>query len=75
MLSRGDELMTGGCDLESGGSGGGGSDDIELVSELPNLEVRTAEAGTIGCEKGLPGPRGASAIVWTAAEPGVDVGL
>lgn len=79
MLDRGGliGLRMEGC-LESGGAGGGGTAFVGDGSEKELTEEsddRSAEAGTIGCEKGLPGPRGASANEGTVADPGVECAL
>lgn len=64
----------GGC-IESGGIGGGGIafDDVESCMPLfDDNDERSAEADTVGCEKGFPGPRGASVKEDIEAEPGAE---
>jgi len=60
-LGRGDTMLLSdnGC-LISGGVGGGGTVFMVLESDIEEIEDRNAEAGTEGCENGLPGPFGAS---------------
>lgn len=62
-----------GC-LESGAAGGGGTAFVDGsgIAVVEDRDVRSADAGTMGCEKGLPGPRGASANDETVADPGAD---
>lgn len=67
--------MFGGIGLDSGGIGGGGTVFIGDGSGRPELDESDdlrAEAGTVGCEKGLPGPFGPSMNVWATAEFGAD---
>lgn len=65
-VGRGEFNVFRGAGLGSGGIGGGGTafvGEVSDVAALDDSEDRRADAGTVGCEKGFPGPLGASVNV------------